>query len=138
MDYKSKVAILESYRELYARCEGLAAELQQWTDLGVRINQRYDVQGGHGGDVNSKVETSSLETAEICRKIDLELRSAINCRESVKRLLKSPKKDYHKLVLELRYINGLPIWRIARILRKSEETIKGVIKSAINSIDFGE
>lgn len=136
MEYKEKVAYLESYRSLYARCVGLEAELQQWTDLGLRINQRYDVQGGHGGDVNSKVETSGLNTSEICRKIELELKEATNSRDTVKKLLKSPKKDYHRTVLELRYINGLPIWRIARILHKSEETIKGVLRTAINSLEI--
>lgn len=136
MEYKNKVAYLESYRALYARCIGLENELQQWTDLGVRINQRYDVQGGHGGEVSSKVETSGLETSEICRKIELELHEAINSRDAVKNVLKSPKKEYHRLVLELRYIHGLPVWRVAKILHKSEDTIKYIIRAAINGLEF--
>ena len=137
MEYKAKIAYLESYRALYARCVGLESELQQWTDLGTRINQRYDVQGGHSGEVNSKVEMSGLETAEICHKIELELREATNRRDDVKNALKSLKKDYHRLVLELRYIQGLPVWRVAKILHKSEDTIKYIVRAAVNSLDIG-
>ena len=133
-EYENKKRYLQQYRDLYSRVVGLTNEMHNWDDLALRINQRYDAAGGAGSNQSSRIETGAISANDVRKDIALELSEAKRIRSEVAQTIRSVKKDYHRQVLELHYINGLPLWRVAKILRKSEETIKGVHKTAIMNL----
>lgn len=137
-EYEQKIAFLEQYRKLYYRCIGLEHEKQQWDDFALRINQQYDTVGSGGSGNSSKVEVGKVASVDILAQIDAELKRATELRENVKNAVKRLKNDYHVGILELHYINGLPLWKIAQVMKKTEKTIKSVHKTAVNLIELPE
>lgn len=135
-DYDRKVRFLRQYQSAYARCVGLEHERQKWIDLSLRINQQYDTVGSGGSGNNSKVEMGQVSAVDILAQIDAEIKTATELRESVKNAVKRLKNDYHVGILELHYINGLPLWKIAQVMKKTEKTIKSVHKTAVNLIEL--
>lgn len=133
-EYENKKRYLQQYRDLYSRVVGLTNEMQNWDDLALRINQRYDAAGGTGSNQGSRIETGAISANDVRKVIAQELTEAKRIRSEVAETIRAVKKDYHRQVLELHYINGLPLWRVAKILRKSEDTIKYIHKTAVNLI----
>lgn len=137
MTYKEKVAYLESYQSILLRIDGLSHELQKWEDIAVRINQNYSPVPFTGSGNNSKVEGAAVNAANISHVIYLDLISAIQARDSIKRVINERcKKLRYRELIEAHYIHGLSMGKIARNQKREYQATWKMMKSAIDSLDI--
>ena len=130
MTYNDKKTYLEQYQSAIMKIKGLRYEKEKWEGVGVDIAQKYSDMPLCGGNT-SKVERSAVGSGSILETICSEMREAEQLRDEIKTAIDSVKKPRYRQILELRYVHGMPPYKIAREWDKSERNVQKVLKCAI-------
>ena len=134
MDAKEKKAFLEQYRHLQDHITGLTAEIEKWQTIGEKVNNALGIGGGSNLK-QSKVEKSAVNVADIITDIQTDIDKAREKRKEIEKAIDSGCKWFrHKEILKMRYINGLSVSKIARMLHKEDKTVSNMISSAIKDM----
>lgn len=135
MTYEEKVSFLESYQLETLHIYGLAREAQQWREIAACTASNNDGMPG-SGEISRKVQNSAVKAADLVAIINKEIAVAEAKRELVKNMIEGIQNQRHRLLMELHYINGLSIAKIAVKYDKSEKWIRESIKNAVNTLKF--
>lgn len=136
MKYEDKIKYLSQYQDVMRRIKGLEFEREKWHNIGLDIAQKYSDMPPCGNS-DSKVEKSAVGAQAIYETICEEEEAAKILREDIKKSIQTVKKARHRQVLEMRYINGMTLYRIALEYEKSERNIRNIIKNAVCEIEIG-
>lgn len=136
LDIKEKKEYLEGYRRTQARIVAMAMEIEKWQTIGEKVNN--DIGTGGGGNYKtSKVEKSAVNVADIIADIQLEINGAKQQREAIKNTIDNGCKFLrHQEILTMRYINGMSVWKIAKVLHKEEKTVSNMINAALKELNI--
>lgn len=136
MDIKQKRVYLKSYQNIQNRIVGLTHELEKWKTLGEKVNNAMGTGGGSGKPSNSKVEKSAVNTTDILKKIQFEINAAENERQNVLDAISKGKKLRQREILQMHFVNGMSVSKIARRLGKEEKTVSNAITNALRDLDI--
>lgn len=135
MDIKQKRAYLKSYQSLQNRIVGLTNELEKWKTLGEKVNNAMGTGGG-SGNPSSKVEKSAVNATDILKKIQVEINTAEDQRQTVLDAISKGKKLRQREILRMHFVNGMSVAKIARRLGKEEKTVSNAITNALRDLDI--
>lgn len=142
MTYKQKVEYLSTYRFEVAKIASCASEYEKWMTIGTKVNKALtadDAQNGGaaGSPEGNKVEKSAIEMARIAKIIEAEMQAAEENRLKIMETIKTKSKNRrYALLLEMRYVDGKSIGKIARELEKSYKHVSHLISRAVNTLDI--
>lgn len=134
MTVEEKKQYLGRYRDLQNEIAGLTAEIEKWQTIGEKVNNALGIGGGSNLK-QSKVEKSAVNVADIIADIQADIDKAREKRQEIEKAIDSGCKWFrHKEILKMRYINGLSVSKIARMLHKEDKTVSNMISSAIKDM----
>lgn len=134
MTYQEKVVMLESYQENTQRLQGLAEEAERWRQIATSTAINADGMP-HGSTEGGKVQNAAINAADIVAEINKDIADVKSKRDLVKGIIATSGNRRHRLLLEQRYIYGLPVYEIANINGKSEKWTRESIKKAVNTLN---
>lgn len=134
MTVEEKKQYLGRYRDLQNEIAGLTAEIEKWQTIGEKVNNALGI-GGSSNVKKSKIESSAVNVVDIISDIQVRINTAKDIRKEIENAIENGCKWYrHKELLKLKYINGMGVGRIARLLGKEEKTISNMLSSAIKEL----
>lgn len=136
MTYREKKIFLESYQVSQRKIKGLQREIEQWETIATGITQKLSATATHTNGTTSKIENCAVKISEIERNIANELNIAKINREQVKTAIDNVKDVRKREILELKYINGLSVHRIAIDYDKADDNIYKMLRTAIKTMDI--
>ena len=134
-EYKKNA--LNQYRYDKIRMDALIAEKIEW-------EHRRDLIGGSGygcttsHDVSSRTELVASKISDIISRLEAEIGACNDSMINVLGLINSVQNERKRAVLVMRYITGMSGSGIAIKLNKDRGTVRKVLESAIDSIEFPE
>lgn len=132
MENKEKCRYLNQYRIMHIEIDQITKELQRWQDLATRISPSYsDMPHGGGSD---KVQTATVEVAELTDKLNQKLHQAIMVQENIKKLLESLDDIKLRQLMFYRYINGMRWEEIAVRMDFNYRWVLRLHRKALNQI----
>ena len=137
MDVKEKREYLMRYQNAQNRIIGLTHEIEKWQGIAEKVNSALNNSGVSTGENSSKVERGAINVADIVTSIQIEINSAKDVRDEVLTTIRTKcgKMRYREL-LEMRFVNGMSDYEIAKINKKDVKSISKAITAAIKSIDI--
>lgn len=136
MTYRQKKTFLESYLANARRIKALTYEIERWETLATGITQKLKQDVVSGGAVDSKIENYAIKIVELENQLQLEINAAMQTRDETLYIISKAKNYRYRELLELRYVNGLSVRRIAREMEKTEDNIYKLIRLAIKTLDI--
>lgn len=137
MDVKEKREYLREYQRVQSRIIGLTYEIEKWQSIGEKVNSAMSGAGAVGGNNSSKVENSAVNTTDILKVIQLEINSAKQQRDAILNTIRNKcKRMRHREILEMHFINGMSVSKIAKTLKKEEKTVANAITVALKELDI--
>ena len=137
MTIKEKREFLSEYRNIQGRIAGLTNEITKWKTIGEKVNSAMSATGVMGGDNTSKVERSAVNTSDIIRDIQKEIDAALEQRRAIIDAVQTKcKRMRYREVLEMHFINGMSIQKMARTYGKEDKTISNMITVAIKELNI--
>lgn len=136
MTYKQKKKFLETYIHSRHRLVGLAFQLEEWETIATKTTKTLSpiiVQSSGNGQ---KMEDYVIRINQIKEKINDEIIKNQEYQEKVQSVIDRIRDSRKRELLELRYIHGLPVWKIAIEWEKTDRDIYYLLNTAINSIDM--
>ena len=110
---------LRQYGQIEREIERLLEERQRWVDLATRITPAYSdaPKGGQSGD--GKIPAAVERIAEQEEKIDAKIAELTKLLDEIEKLLGEVRNSNYRLLLELRYLQGLTWEQIAEKMHYS-------------------
>ena len=139
MNYKQKVEYLSTYRFEVAKIVYCVDESNRWLTLGTKVNRALSQEesGGHSSEGTGKVERAAIEMAALANSIESDMRHAMQNRDEILLTIRTKSKNRrYALLLEMRYVDGKSVNRIARDLDKSYKHVSKLIGRAVNTLDI--
>ena len=131
MTYNEKKRFLESYTVSIRKIKGLQRELEEWQTIGTNITQKLKPIMVQNGLTNSKIEDCAIRIANIEDQIISEIEKAEDNKNSIEQALTLIRDSRRRELLQLRYINNIPVKTIAIDYDKPEDNIYKMIRTAI-------
>lgn len=131
MTYNEKKRFLESYTVSIRKIKGLQRELEEWQTIGTNITQKLKPIMVQNGLTNSKIEDCAIRIANIEDQIISEIEKAEDNKNSIEQALALIRDSRRRELLQLRYINNIPVKTIAIDYDKPEDNIYKMIRTAI-------
>ena len=137
MDVKAKREYMMRYQNAQNRIIGLTHEIEKWQGIAAKVNSAINNSGISACDNSSKVERGAINVADIITSIQIEINSAKDVREEVLAAIHTKcGKMRHRELLEMRFVNGMSDYEIAKINKKDVKSISKAITAAIKSMDI--
>ena len=137
MDLKAKREYLMLYQSAQKRIIGLTHEIEKWQGIAEKVNSALNNAGVLSGDNGSKVERGAINVVDIVKSIQTEINSAKDVRDEVLAAIQTKcGKMRHRDLLEMRFVNGMSDYEIAKINKKDVKSISKSITAAIKSMDI--
>ena len=136
MTYQEKDKILRQYRDNAIRLRGLAQEAERWEQIAMStaVSGEPSSGGGNGG----RVQAAATNAADILREIHQDMDGIRAERQAVRRMVDGVQSRRQKMLLELRYINGLTVDQIANEIGKSHKWTRESLRRAVDALEMGE
>lgn len=131
MTYNEKKRFLESYTASIRRIKGLQRELEEWQTIGTNITQKLKPIMVQNGMNSSKIEDCAIRIANIEDQIITEIEQAEQNKNNIEQALGQIKDSRRRELLQLRYVNNIPVKIIAIDYDKPEDNIYKMIRTAI-------
>lgn len=133
MDNQTKKQILQSYGAALRRIERLEEETERWQARAEKCTVSFDAMpGGGGGD---RIQTAVEKIAELEDRLAHAIREATELRAKIADAINSIEDKRLALLLEYRYIDGLPFERVAEKMNYSARHIFGLHGVALSTLD---
>ena len=128
---------LEQYQTAQRRIVGLTHELEKWQTIGTKVNNAIG-GGGSGSNVkSSKVEMAAVNVGDILKKIQVEINTAAEIRDTVLDVINQRSKRLrYREILKMYFVNGMSVPELAKELKKGNRTITNAIAVAIKELDI--
>jgi RNA polymerase sigma factor (sigma-70 family) len=122
---------LRQYGQLKREVLRLIDERQRWVDLATRITPSYSdaPKGGQSGD--GKIPAAVEKIVEQERRIDAKIAEMAKLLDEIEKLLGEVGNPDYRLLLELRYLQGLTWEQIAERMRYSRRHVIRLHGSAL-------
>lgn len=133
MTYQEKDRILRQYRENTVRIRGLAQEAERWEQIAMSTAISGEPSSG-GGNAGGRVQAAATNAAAIVQDIRKDMDRVRAERQEVRRLVDGVQNRRQKMLLELRYINGLTVEQVANQIDKSVEWTRESLKKAVEEL----
>lgn len=134
MTYNEKKRFLESYTASIRRIKGLQRELEEWQTIGTNITQKLKPVIIQNGMNSSKIEDCAIRIANIEDQIISEISKAEENKNSIEIAINLVRDSRRRELLQLRYVNNIPVKTIALDYDKPEDNIYKMIRTAIKII----
>ncbi|HIT67408.1 MAG TPA: DUF1492 domain-containing protein [Candidatus Merdisoma merdipullorum] len=135
MTYKEKDLMLRQYREDVIRLRGLVQEAERWEQIAMSTAISSEYSSG-GGNTGGRVQTAATNAADIVQDIRRDMDGIRAERQEVRRLVEGVQNRRQKMLLELRYINGLTVDQIANEIGKSHKWTRESLWRAVNALNM--
>lgn len=136
MTYNEKRRYLDRYSYSIRRVKNLNRELEEWRTIATNITQKITPVTVKNKDNESKIERCAIRIAEIENDILMEIEAADEYREQINNAVNNIKDTRRRELIEMRFITGLSVNRIAGIVGKDEDNIYKMIRKTIRSMDI--
>lgn len=133
MTYQEKDRILRQYRENTVRIRGLAQEAERWEQIAMSTAISGEPSSG-GGNAGGRVQAAATNAAAIVQDIRKDMDRVRAERQEVRRLVDGVQNRRQKMLLELRYINGLTVEQVANQIDKSVKWTRESLKKAVEEL----
>lgn len=135
MTYKEKDLMLRQYREDAIRLRGLVQEAERWEQIAMSTAISGEPSSG-GGNTGGRVQAAATNAADILRDIRQDMDGIRAERKEVRRLVDGVQNRRQKMLLELRYINGLTVDQIANEIGKSHKWTRESLRRAVDALNM--
>ncbi len=137
MKFEAKKEYLKGYLNLNNKIVSLQTEYERWETIGTKVTPTLSHAPGGHGDNQSKVERASIEMARLKNELAEEIENATQKRDKIVRDINnhSPKVRHAQLLI-WRYVNGMTLPQIARMIGKDERTVWNLINTAIRCLEL--
>lgn len=125
---------LMGYRELCAEIRELCDQIDQITSMAAHCTQGWGqpaVQGS--GYATSRVEAAAVRLADVRRELDAKVGLALRARKAIEAELATVQDERHRRLLEMRYLAGWSVERIAEEMGRSERWVQDAMSAAEKS-----
>ena len=136
MTYNEKKRYLERYIYSVRKVKRLQQEYTEWETIGTNITQKLSQTGVRAGDNQSKVERCAIHLASIQDSILSEIQAAEYNRAEIELLLGNVKDLRHRELLEMKYIRGMSVQKIAFQRNKPEQDIYRQLRTALKKMEI--
>lgn len=136
MTYNEKKRFLEGYLYSVRRIKGLQNELEMWATIGTGITQKLKPVMVQGGNSSNKIEDCAIRIAEIEDKITKEIEDSIIEKAKVESAIMTIKDTRRRELIQLKYINNVPVKKIALDYGKPNDSIYKMIRKTVKSMDI--
>lgn len=129
---------LMGYREICAEIRELCDQIDQITSMAAHCTQGWGqpaVQGS--GYAQSRVEAAAVRLADVRHELDVKVGLALRRREAVKAELAGVQDERHRRLLEMRYLAGWSVERIAEEVGASARWVQAAMTEAEKGIEKG-
>lgn len=136
MTYNEKLAYLRSYRQQEHHIDTLLAEAERWRSRAKAMTAHYGATGGKGGSTGFPVAVEkALELeAQMGREID-----AITAqRNAIRAAVQGLSDRRYRDVLNLHYLGGLPIHKVAEKLHYEEKYTYKLRRKGVKALPLEE
>lgn len=135
MTYQEKDRVLRQYRENAIRLRGLVQEAERWEQIAMSTAISGEPSSG-GGNSGGRVQTAATNAAAIMQDIQRDMAGIRAERKEVRRLVDGVQNRRQKMLLELRYINGLTVDQIANEIGKSHKWTRESLRRAVDALEM--
>lgn len=135
MTYQEKDQVLRQYRENAIRLRGLVQEAERWEQIAMSTAINGEPSSG-GGNTGGRVQTAATNAADIVQDIQRDMDGIRAERREVRQLVDSVQNRRQKMLLELRYINGLTVDQIANEIGKSHKWTRESLRRAVDALNM--
>lgn len=135
MTYREKDEILRQYRDDEIRLWGLVQEAERWEQIAMSTAMSSEPSSG-GGVGGGRVQAAATNAADIVRDIRQDMDRVRAERQEIRGLVDTAQNRRQRLLLELRYINGLSVEDIANQIGKSPKWIRQSLQRAVDGLDM--
>ena len=132
MTNQEKKARLNRYRRLNDHIDALLLEKERWMTIATKVTPSYT--GMPGGRSSDKQEGISDRLSKIDAEITDQVNELVRARAEIVAVIDSVQDDTLRLLLRLRYIDGLTWERIAERMRYCEMQIWRLHGDALSAI----
>lgn len=129
---------LMGYREICAEIRELCDQIDQIASMAAHCTQGWGqpaVQGS--GYAQSRVEAAAVRLADVRHELDVRVGQALRRREALKAELAGVQDERHRRLLEMRYLAGWSVERIAEERGLSVTKVKADMAEAEKSVEKG-
>ena len=134
MTYREKDLLLRQYREDTIRLIGLTKEAERWEQIA--MSTAITREASSGGNAGGRVQTAATNAADIIRDIQQDMRRIHEERKNVRVLVDNVQNRRQKMILELRYINGLNVEQVANQINKSVKWTRESLRKAVDNLNI--
>ena len=135
MTYQEKDQVLRQYRENAIRLRGLVQEAERWEQIAMSTAINGEPSSG-GGNTGGRVQTAATNAADIVQDIRRDMDGIRAERQEVRQLVNGVQNRRQKMLLELRYINGLTVDQIANEIGKSHKWTRESLRRAVDALNI--
>lgn len=135
MTYQEKDQVLRQYRENAIRLRGLVQEAERWEQIAMSTAISGEPYSG-GGNTGGRVQTAATNAADIVQDIRRDMEGIRAERQEVRQVVDGVKNRRQKMLLELRYINGLSVEQIANEIGKSHKWTRESLRRAVDALNM--
>lgn len=134
MTYQEKDRVLRQYRENAIRLRGLVQEAERWEQIA--MSTAISGEPSSGGANGGRVQTAATNAADIVQDIRRDMDGIRAERQEVRKLVDGVQNRRQKMILELRYINGLTVDQIANEIGKSHKWTRESLRRAVDALNM--
>jgi len=136
MTYNEKKQFLENYGYSVRKIKRLLQEYEEWETIGTSITQKFNNTPVQVSGNRSRVESCALKLAELQQAILEEMEEAEFCRAEIESAIGGIKDTRRRELLELRYIKGLSVHKIASKRNCPDKNIYKQLRNTINRMEL--
>lgn len=133
MDNKTKKQILQSYGITLRRIERLEEEAELWRARAEKCTVSFSAAPCGNGD--DRIQSAIEKIAEIEEKILQNISDAAELRSRIEKAISDVEDKRLALLLEYKYIDGLPFERVAEKMNYTARHIFGLHGVALSMLD---
>lgn len=136
MTYNEKKHFLEKYGYNVRKIKRLLQEYEEWETIGTSITQKFSNTPVKVSGNRSRVETCAVHLANLQQKILDEMAEAEYSRTEIETAIGSIRDIRKRELIELRYIKGLSVHKIASKWNRPDKNIYKQLHNTINRMDI--
>lgn len=134
MTYQEKDRLLRQYRENAIRLRGLAQEAERWEQIAMSTAVSGEPSSGTG--TGGRVQTAATKAADIVQDIRNEMQGIRSERRELRKIVNRSGSRRQKMLLELRYINGLTVEQVANEIGKTTKWTRESLRRAVDALEI--
>lgn len=136
MTYNEKLAYLRSYRQQEHHIDALLAEAKRWRSRAKAMTAHYGATGTKGGSAGFPGAVEKV--LELEAQIGMEIDAIMAQRNAIRAAVQSLSDRRYREVLNLNYLGGLPIHKVAEKLHYEEKYTYKLRRKGVKALPLEE